>query len=332
MADLPVDAERRGRLLGAQLRGLVGEHLGTDVPGSPIALPIGAAMLVDRTAWVLVDGESTSPAGQALGRALAWALRNGADRLALISDTAAGTLARRAERFDVPIEVWFPEGRTLLPAVAEPLAEPPEPSASALALIGDIEAAGADVVVEHGVVTGEVRGLEVCRVVDRGGDVRLEVGVGEQDRDAFQIVHGDRPTIEALTEVVDTVRGHRRIDAPQHPLNRLSRERFLRWRLTESPAELGLVDLTVAPPPVPRSGLADVQPCRAVGTTADGEAVDVVFTIGVDLDLAPFVADVQALSSDGRKVVVVLRAGDYLPVTAQLLDLLNDDVDVNVLA
>ena len=51
-------------------------------------------------------------------------------------------------------------------------------------------------VVEHGVVTGEVRGLEVCRVVDdrtTGDGVRLEVGVGAHDREAFAIIHGDVP-------------------------------------------------------------------------------------------------------------------------------------------
>ena len=58
--------------------------------------------------------------------------------------------------------------------------------------------------VEHGVVTGEVRGLEVCRVVDdpHTGAVRLEVGVGAHDREAFTIMHGDVPTVDALAGVV----------------------------------------------------------------------------------------------------------------------------------
>ena len=99
-------------------------------------------------------------------------------------------------------------------------------------------------------VTGEVRGLEVCRVVDQpttgyfdeagigggepisamgsarraaaiGNGVMVEVGVGGPDREAFRIIHGDLPTVDALAEVVATVAGHRTAGAPPHPLNRL---------------------------------------------------------------------------------------------------------------
>ena len=72
-------------------------------------------------------------------------------------------------------------------------------------------------VVEHGVVTGEVRGLEVCRVVDvddGGGRVRLEVGVGPHDREAFAIIHGDVPTRAALAGVVAAVAAARRPTRP----------------------------------------------------------------------------------------------------------------------
>ena len=70
--------------------------------------------------------------------------------------------------------------------------------------------------------SGEVRGLEVCRVVDdpHTGAVRLEVGVGAHDREAFAIVHGDVPTTEALAGVVRAVaehRGGRRAAAPARP-------------------------------------------------------------------------------------------------------------------
>ena len=69
-----------------------------------------------------------------------------------------------------------------------------------------IVGAGADVVVEHGVVTGEVLGLEVARVVEHDGGVRLEVGVGRHDREAFALLHGEVPTAEALAAVVGAVR------------------------------------------------------------------------------------------------------------------------------
>ncbi len=45
---------------------------------------------------------------------------------------------------------------------------------------------------------------------------------------------------EALAGVVAAVAGHRRADAPQHPLSRLVPERLVRWRLEQDPGQLGL--------------------------------------------------------------------------------------------
>ena len=136
-----------------------------------------------------------------------------------------------------------------------------------LALVDTIVAGGAEPTVEHGVVTGEVRGLEVCRVVDdpHTGAVRLEVGVGAHDREAFTIMHGDVPTVEALAGVVRAVDEHRRTGAAQHPLSRLVPERLLRWQLIQDPALLGLAAVERVEPPLPRPNVKDRVPCVAVG-------------------------------------------------------------------
>ena len=93
-----------------------------------------------------------------------------------------------------------------------------------------IAAGGATPAIEHGVLVGEVRGLEVCRVVTDAatGDTRLEVGIGQHDREAFQMLHGDVPTVEALAKVVAAVEPHRQHGAAPHPLNRLGQEQALR--------------------------------------------------------------------------------------------------------
>ena len=57
-----------------------------------------------------------------------------------------------------------------------------------------LRAAGAEPVVEGGVLTGEVLGLEVARVVTDAEGSRLEVGVGKHDRHAQRIMGGDVPT------------------------------------------------------------------------------------------------------------------------------------------
>ncbi len=239
------DDDRRSRLLGIKLRALVAEHLGRPLDVDSLGFPSGAALRVDDAAWVLVDGA----AARSLGPALAWAIRHDASSLHLVVEHDTGLLARRAQQLDFPVTVWYPEDRLLLPVVAEPLVAPADPPPSTWPWSNVIEGAGATVVVEHGVVVGEVRGLEVCRVVDHPtvghfaelGDfdlappadlstdegVLLEVGVGANDREAFRMLHGDIPTVEALAAVVDSVLAHRSRDASQHPLNRLGSGTFL---------------------------------------------------------------------------------------------------------
>jgi hypothetical protein len=339
------DTDRRSRLLGVKLRALVAAHLGRhSLDVEPRSFPHGAALVVDGAAWVLVEG----PAAGSLGGALAWAIRNGATSLDLVAEADTGLLARRARRLSFPVRVWFAEERTLLPAVAEPLAPPPPPSSEHLELVAVIHQAGATPNVEHAVVFGEVRGLEVCRVVDQPttghiadldvdtaslaaasgavDGVQLEVGVGDNDREAFRLLHGDVPTAEALAVVVDAVARHRSIEAPQHPLNRLGRERYLRWELEQDPTRIDMVSVTPAQPPLPRPNLKDPVPCVAAAVAPDGTTRTVVCSVGVDVDLVGFVADVQAMSGD--PVVVALRERDAVPITRELLATLATPVEL----
>jgi hypothetical protein len=340
------DGERRSRLLGIKLRALVADHLARPVDVEPVPYPSGAAIVIDGAAWVLVEGA----AARSLGPALAWAVRRGASSLDIVVDADAGVLARRAGRLDFPVSVWFPEGRVLLPVVPEALPEPSPPLEEHLALVPVIEAAGATANIEHGVVVGEVRGLEVCRVVDQPtvghfaelGDidapaalvppadtgVLLEVGVGANDREAFRMLHGDIPTVDALAAVVDAVLEHRSPDAPQHPLNRLGQERYLRWQLQADPGLVGLAAVEPAEPPVPRPNLKDPVPCVARGIDEGGREVAIVCSVGVDLDLVGFVADVQEMVD--TPVVVALRSRDALAITREVLGLLASPVDVRV--
>ncbi|RLE19861.1 MAG: hypothetical protein DRJ50_11660 [Actinobacteria bacterium] len=285
-------------------------------------------------------------------------MRQSATSLNLIGETGTGVLARRSQQFAFPTSVWFPDERQLLPAIAAPFTEVPLPAPEHLALRDVIEAAGAVATVEHGVVFGEVRGLEVCRVVDQptvglfselsdvssasaetlldtGGaaglagreyeGVQLEVGVGVNDREAFRLLHGNIPTVEALRGVVETVEAHRTVEAQQHPLNRLAQERFLRWRLGQEPALIGASEVVAAEPPVARPNLKDPVPCVATAV-ADGRPAIVVCSTGVDLDLVPFVADVQAMYDD--PVIIVAPKRDLVPITNDLASLLNSPVEL----
>jgi len=309
---------RRSRLRAVKLQALVRDHLGRDIAPVVGAFPPGAAIVVDGAAWVLVEEEP----GRGLGPALAWALRNGATSLHLLAARDTGVLARRAAELRFPIEVWHVDERTLLPAVAEPLVPPPAATPAHLELIDTIVAGGAEPNVEHGIVTGEVRGLEVCRVVDDPytGAVRLEVGVGAHDREAFTIVHGDVPTVDALAGVVRAVDQHRRPGAAQHPLNRLVPERLLRWQLVHDPGLIGLAAVDRVEPPLPRPNVKDRLPCVARGERDEGDPVVLVCSVGVDLDLVPYAIDARRSTPgvDGGEVWLVAPQRDLVPVTAEL--------------
>lgn len=142
------------------------------------------------------------------------------------------------------------------------------------------------------------------------------------------MLHGDIPTIEALAAVVDSVLAHRSPDAPQHPLNRLGQERYLRWRLEQEPALVGMVEVVAAEPPQPRPNLKDPIPCVARAVAADGSVSTLVCSVGVDLDLVGFVADVQELSD--APVAVTLRARDGVPITHEVLGLLSTPVEIRL--
>ena len=317
---MTIDPQRRRALLGIKLAALVRDHAG-EAPVVLGTLAGGAALTraakagVD--AWVLADDRPE----RFLGPAMLWARRAGAGHIHLLVEESAGLLARRAAQFTYPPTVWQIDGRAIHPAeptVATPSGPPPD---RVMLFVELIRAAGAEPVVEHGVLVGEVAGLEVCRaLIDPFLDVaRLEVGVGAHDREAFLIMHGDVPTEAALADVVRHVAQHRRPGARAHPLNRLGAERLLRARLITDPSSLGLHDLVAAPPPVPRTNLKDPVPCIALARDDHERPVVVAFSSGIDLDLVPFAADARvALGLDDHELLLAVPARDAHAATAEL--------------
>ncbi len=314
-----VDPQRRSALLATKLAALVRDHLGTGGSVRPGVLTGGAALVRDGDAWVLADERPV----RILGQAMAWARQQGVTGLHVLVDDpgVAGVLARRATAFIDPPEVLVVEGRALRPAQPAPFPPVAGPDPRVLGLAELIRAAGAEPVVEHGVLVGEVAGLEVCRaVVDPVSDeVRLEVGVGAHDREAFLLVHGSIPTDVALADVVGKVRAHRTAGAERHPLQTLAAERWLRHRALTDPSLLGLRSLAAAEPPLARQNVKDAVPCVAVGRDEAGAEVVVAFSVGIDLDLVPFAADARlALGLPTARLVLAVPTRDVHPVTRAL--------------
>jgi hypothetical protein len=320
-----MDPEVRARLLGLKLHALVREHFGDMEPDAQAGLSVGAASCHGDTAWVLVE-ERTD---RGLGVALAWASKRAVTTVHILANDHTGTLARRATHFAADVRVWKVDGIAIAAAHLDEFEPEPDASPEHLAFVPTILDSGAEVVIEHGVVAGEVEGLEVCRVVidPVTGANRLEVGVGEHDREAFAMLHGDTPTTDSLKRIVEVVKRHREIDADPHPLNRLGAERALRARVIANPSLIGARDLRTVASPTPRPNLKDPVPCVAVGSTTEGTALVAVFSTGIDLDVVPFAADARAFHAptvgDAADLVIVVPRRDVSAVTTRVAELLH---------
>ncbi|MDQ3569844.1 MAG: hypothetical protein M3396_04320 [Actinomycetota bacterium] len=276
--------------------------------------PGGATLRSAGTGWVLAEDRPE----RALGGALAWSRRHGISEVHVLAEKATGTLARRAGAFASPPHVWQVAGRTLTAAEPEAVATEPALAPEVEAFVPFLVEAGVEPVAEHGVLAGEVLGLEVARVVADELGAFLEVGVGKHDRYAQRLMHHDRPPLETLAAAAAAVREVRRPDVASHQMNQLSRERWLRSVVVADPALVGASSLSPVPSPVPRTDLRLSVPAPAAGLDAAGRPVVVVCSTGIDLDLVPAAADVRL--RDGRQagLVLALPVGDDHPLTRDL--------------
>lgn len=283
-------------------------------------------LVLDDVAWVYV----TDRHERSLGPALIWALRNGAKSLKLFSSEHAGVLARIATHFDFAIEVFEVDAAGVARVVKPKSAEKIEVSVGDEMFADFIKSAGAEVVREHGVISGEVCGLEVCRVVpttssdEIGGasESELEIGVGAHDRETFKLLHGRTATVESLRKVIAEVAARRAVGAQVHPLNQLARERMLRHYVCLSPHLVGAKSLRPAQPPIVRTNLKDVVPCCAVGMSLTGEKMVVIFSVGVDPDVVSFGADARGQINASADLVFAMPTRDIVPAIERIAQML----------
>jgi hypothetical protein len=287
-------------------------------------IPGGSALRVGQQSFVLLDD---APA-VGLGRALTWSQHQATPEVHVLASASADVLARRASQFARPPHIWQVNDRSVVAATPARPSAAVDPPAEALDLVDLLAAAGTEIVIEHGVVIGEIAGLEVARIVVDDDGARVEVGVGRHDREAFALVHGEMPTAEALASVVDYVRRHRRVGGPSHPLSRLAPERWLRASIVADPARLGLRQLEPVEPTLARSSVKDVVCAAAVGLDEAGDRVVVACSVGIDLDLVPAAADVRAGHAPDARLVLAVPARDAHPVTRRLAAALTQPAEV----
>jgi hypothetical protein len=264
--------------------------------------------------WVLIDDGDVGRFGPALALADS---RGAASLHVLVEESvpgAAGVIARRASELASPPGVWSLSGREIDRVARAPVSGDLVDSDGQEGFASVLAAHGADPVFEHGVLRGEVLGLEVARVI--GGE--LVVGVGRHDRDARLEMRPGEEAAAALDEAVAAVRARRRPGAARHPANTLARSRWLRAVVCERPSLVGAASLAPAAPPMPWFDLPEAGAAPCVGSTVDGSPVVVVCSVGVDLDLVPTAADSRILHRPDARLLLVVPEGDDVPVNRRL--------------
>lgn len=320
---MALDPERRRQLHAMKLRSIVSAHLELSVEEVAGTDDGASAKLSDGSVAVLAEERSN----RALGGALASSARSSTDKMHLFATEASGMLARRAALFSGPITVWeIKEDQATRAIAAKPLAAATIPDVPEL--VATLRESSLEVVFEHGVIVGEIAGLEVARIVSDENGERIEVGVGAHDREAFGLLHGDLPTAQAIEQVANVVRSHRLPGAEPHPLNRLGAERWLRAHLISHPERVGLTRLSAAAPPVKRTNLKEAVPAVARGTSDDGGETIVVCGVGIDLDLVPFAADARLLHNPEAQLKIVVPHRDAHQILRELVDRLLDPAEI----
>ena len=288
------DPSRLARLNAIKLAALVRDHVGDDVDLVPGEFPGGAALRRADEAWVLAR---RAPA-RALGPALAWALRQGADVAPCGGrDRAPGSwpdVPRPSrcpcrcgtQRVECCCPPW-PSRCPIRPPCRRPIASSSTPSPQS----------GADPHEEFGVLSGEVQGLEVCRVVDDPYTGRHPARGRCRRARPRGVPHAARRS--------PAPRGARRVVRGRHPAPAARRHRS-----SADPAGAGAAAAVRAwsaepyahrrhPGGAGRAAGAAPEPegpgaVRARSPPSTAVAVAVVCSMGVDLDVVPYAVDARA--------------------------------------
>ncbi len=340
-----MDAAQRAELLAIKLRAIVtsnGRHSGDDVALVRVPYLAGSALFDPTTATLFVfvdvktvdvdpqdlDAQIPRPIRGWLGGAIVAGLRRDAKALELFCDrgTLCGHDVRRAQRAGQSMNVFCIEGRQAISIEAQPYDPQVVPTDQELAFTNQIREAGALEVCEMGVVTAEVFGLEVARVLTDEFGTHLAVGVGKHDRLAQSMMHSQLDPVLALRDVVETVFALRKPGASPHPANTVSRSRWVREHLVTHPNLVGAGSLVrleaTTPVELKRPSVAS-----ATGPTLDGSAWVVVgCSVGADLDAVTDFLDVvespgcqRLVSGQTLRRVLVVPEGDDLPAIRQLV-------------
>jgi len=314
------EADNRSALLAAKLSAVVRAHWDQVSPTATAgAFPEGATLVEPNggRSWVYVE----KGGHRRVGSALAFADKASSNELHLIVDSdSADIAARRASFFVNDVQVWSLDGAELSRV------ETPSEMANVASLAPGAELyrpvlaqAGLEPIAEGGELIGELRGLEVARVVvDDHGEAHVEAGVGRFDREIAAMMFAHLSETDSLARAIEMVAEYRTPGAATHPLNQLVPERWLRTVLISRPELVGATELHSVGSAIPRLSLREVGVASALGTSIAGEAMVVTCSTGVDLEVIASAADDRAAHSPSAELVIAIPAKDIVGPTSRL--------------
>ncbi len=263
---LPVtNGSEEGSLLLGALRSCISRFDSSLDPSAAeiLEFPTFLACNVDGVAHVLIVSISTAD----IGGYLAFASRSGARAINLYASPAMlggaslplasrvlSVLSLQGEGFKVPVTVY---------SVATGQLEPVSSGSDLQLVVQDGDARreflsqeGSGEVVELVLKSGcealfvkdrmiaTHLGLEVARSVRSDGRVRLEIGVGRNDRIAKALLDETATPAEQLRETIEVVNRYRLGASQFHPLAKLSLARWMRLVIHDNPGLVGMKQLT----------------------------------------------------------------------------------------
>ena len=308
---MPLEEEKRSSLNRSKLRKIISESSGQEV--GPLIDASRNGIRNNSTLWVLADEET--PENLLGSSLLELTTQDDLDLVIYFENLKNAEITKRRASVlrPSPTILFLSDGN---PVSVKPAANadrynlktaPPEFDEMCLKF-------GLQPICECGTWKGEILGLEVIRV----SDGEIEVGVGRFDREANSLISSGRPLPEVLSSAVEIVSSYRNPGSGFHPLARLARERWLRSDALANPEMFGFKSLTCVDPPRERESLRETMPAAATGIDETGASVLLVFSVGVDVCLVPFIADLVRIEQSDR-VEVFLPEKDILsPVEKSL--------------
>jgi len=218
--------------------------------------------------------------------------------------------------FDLNFRLWIVNGKNLVEHPKPLPHRPVEIPQEAISQGKKFKKFDCDIIAEHGVLRAEVHGLEVARVVQNAeNQFEISVGVGDYDQSAYKAIHGNIAVERNLTKVISTVKKYRTKAGPVHPLNRISRSRWLIAEAIADPSFLGIDELDFVEPLLPRNDVTKDQACSAIGRI-ENSIVLVLASTGIDLNLVPQAAG-QIFRHNPEKLLLLLPAQDHHPAISR---------------